>query len=505
MNNSTDTRRKLPSSVYNSLSIVGAGIAALSFGGILFLFLVEVFAEASTPYLGIINYIVFPVFLIIGLVMVPIGMWREHHRRARFHALPTLPHVDLNVPHHRRMFILSVSVLTVFLLFTGVGSYHAYEFTESTTFCGKICHEVMEPEYTAYQNSPHARVSCAGCHVGPGAGWYVQSKLSGAYQVYSVTFNKYPRPIPTPITSLRPARETCEQCHWPQAFFGSKQDVRVHFMKDEKNTRWFYNMLIKIGGGSPEMGHTSGIHWHMNIANKIEYFPADESREVIPWVRSTNAKGEVTVYASDPALMDGPAIDSSKVRVMDCMDCHNRPTHIFRSPNIALNIALNFGMIDAGLPSIKAAAVEALTPDYPTKERALAAIDSTIRSFYATTYPEVSERKKPEIETAIVRTQDIYSKNNFPSMKASWRTYPDHIGHFLSAGCHRCHDGRHQSAEGKIITRDCNACHLIIEQGDGVTVNETNLQGLEFRHPVDIGDAWKETSCHECHGNAAGM
>ncbi len=505
MENSTDTTRKLPSSVYNILSIVGAAIAGLSFVAIIFLFLVDIFTKASTPYLGIINYLVFPAFLILGLLLIAIGMWREHRRRAKFHALPSLPRVDLNIPHHRRMFVLSVSVISIFLLFTGVGSYQAYEFTESTTFCGKICHTVMSPEYTAYQGSPHARVTCAGCHVGPGAGWYVQSKLSGMYQVYSVIFNKYPKPIPTPITNLRPARETCEQCHWPQAFYGSKQSQRVHYMKDETNTRWIYNILIKIGGGSPELGHTSGIHWHMNIANKIEYLPADESREVIPWVRSTNAQGEVTVYTSDPSLADGAAIDQNKLRVMDCIDCHNRPTHIFRSPNIALNRAINYGWIDASLPSIKATAVEVLTPEYETKEAALAAIDSTINAFYAGNYPELAAEKKEQIGEAIKRVQDIYLKNNFPEMKSSWRTYPDHIGHYLSAGCYRCHDGNHQSADGKVITKECSSCHLIIEQGDGVTVKESNLEGLEFRHPIDIGEAWKETSCHECHGLAAGM
>ena len=501
MDQVNDATRKFPSSFYNTISMIGIGIAGVSFLAILFLFLVDVFTETSTPYVGIINYLVFPAFLIVGMILVPIGMWLEHRRRARFHSLPSLPRVDLNVPHHRRMFVLSVSVISIFLLVSGVGSYHAYEFTESTTFCGKVCHTVMEPEYTAYQNSPHARVSCAGCHVGPGAGWYVQSKLSGAYQVYSVLFNKYPRPIPTPVTSLRPARETCEQCHWPKAFYGSKQTVRTHFMKDEANTKWAYNLLIKIGGGSPETGHTSGIHWHMNINNKIEYIAADESREVIPWVRSTNARGEVTVYQAESAAV----LDSTKLRRMDCIDCHNRPTHIFRSPNIALNAAMNFGGIDASLPSIKATAVEALALEYETKEAALAAIDSTLRAFYANNYPELAAQKKGQIDEAVKQVQDIYAKNNFPKMKASWRSYPDHIGHYLSAGCHRCHDGKHQSAEGKTITRDCNACHLIIEQGDSKTVQENNLAGLEFKHPVDIGDAWKESSCHECHGLAAGM
>ncbi|MEK7729683.1 MAG: NapC/NirT family cytochrome c [candidate division KSB1 bacterium] len=503
MDFSNQSGRKLPSSFYNLISMIGAGIAAISFGAILFLFFIDAFAGTSTPYLGIINYIVFPVFLILGLLLVPIGMWREHRRRAKSDALPSLPRVDLNIPHHRRMTLITVTVLTVFLLFSGVGSYHAYEFTESTEFCGKTCHTVMEPEYVAYQNSPHARVTCAGCHVGSGAGWYVQSKLAGAYQVYSVLFKKYSQPIPTPIDNLRPARETCEQCHWPQAFFGNKQDTRVHFMKDEANTRWAYNLLIKIGGGNPEEGHTSGIHWHMNISNKIEYFAADEARESIPWVRSTNAKGEVTVYSSDPELLTN-TVDPLKLRRMDCIDCHNRPAHIFSAPNISLNKIMNNGLIDMALPSIKATAVEALTPEYETKAAALAAIDSTIHAFYQNGYPEVAAEKQKQIAAAVAYVQDIYSKNNFPYMKSNWRAYPDHIGHYLSPGCYRCHDGKHQTAEGKVLTNDCNTCHLIIEQGDGATVNESSLQGLEFKHPIDIGEAWKETSCHECHGAAAG-
>lgn len=501
MNSST---HKSVGSYYNLTSLVGAGLAAVSFACVLFFFFVDLFSAASAPYLGILTYIIFPAFLVLGLLLIPLGMWREHKRRARSQAAPELPRIDFNLPRHRRMLAIFISVTTVFLLSTGVGSYHAYEFTESTTFCGKTCHDVMEPEYVAYQNSPHARVTCAGCHVGPGAGWYVQSKLSGAYQVYSVMFNKYPRPIPTPIENLRPARETCEQCHWPEAFFGNKQDTRVHFMKDEENSRWAYNLLIKIGGGSPEMGHTSGIHWHMNLVNKIEYIPSDESREVIPWVRSTNAKGEVTIYATDATYADTVAAQPGRVRTMDCIDCHNRPAHIFEPPNLALNKALENHLLDRTLPAIKTAAVEALSHEYASKEIALAAIDSSMRAFYANGYAEVAAQQGAAINTAVQRVQEIYQRNNFPHMKASWRAYPNHIGHFLSAGCYRCHDGQHQSPDGKVITNDCNACHTIIEQGNGKDVQQANLQGLEFIHPLDIGEAWKETSCHECHGMAAG-
>ena len=107
---------------------------------------------------------------------------------------------------------------------------------DSVTFCGQTCHTVMQPEFTAYQNSPHSRVECVKCHIGPGAAWFVQSKLSGVGQVFAVTFNTYPRPIPTPVHNLRPARETCEACHWPQKYGEDRLRVIHKFADDETNT-----------------------------------------------------------------------------------------------------------------------------------------------------------------------------------------------------------------------------------------------------------------------------
>ena len=171
------------------------------------------------------------------------------------------------------------TVLVIFV--SAVGGYQAFHYTESTEFCGATCHDVMYPEYTAYKHSPHARVACVECHIGPGADWWVQSKLSGAYQVYAVIADVYPRPIPTPIENLRPAQETCEQCHWPQKFFGGQQKRFNHYMYDEANTPWPINMLIKTGGGNPRTGQAEGIHWHMNIKNNVEYIARDEERQEV--------------------------------------------------------------------------------------------------------------------------------------------------------------------------------------------------------------------------------
>ena len=179
---------------------------------------------------------------------------------------------------------------------SAAGSYKAYEFTESGSFCGQLCHTVMSPEYTAYQLSPHARVACAECHVGAGATWFVKSKLSGSRQVFAAVFNTFPRPIPTPVHNLRPAQETCEQCHWPKKFYGGQLKVFTHYANDEKNTMRQVRMMIKTGGGDPATGAPEGIHWHMNIGNKIDYVAADEKRQVIPYIHVEDLQGRVTEY-----------------------------------------------------------------------------------------------------------------------------------------------------------------------------------------------------------------
>jgi hypothetical protein len=282
---------KLPRLVYNRISFVGAVIASLSLLMFIFLFILHTVSDtARVPYAGLVIFVVVPTFLLFGLILIPIGMFFEwrHWKRTGVRSIPTFPRIDLNNPRHLNAAFIFVVGSILLLFLSAFGSYQAYEYTDSVSFCGRLCHEVMQPEYVAYQNSPHARVACVDCHVGPGANWYVRSKLSGSYQVYATLFNKYPEPIPTPIENLRPAQQTCEQCHWPEQFFGGQQKKFVHFLPDEQNSRWEINMLIKTGGGSPETGQTEGIHWHMNIANRVEYIASDEKRQVIPWVKITN-------------------------------------------------------------------------------------------------------------------------------------------------------------------------------------------------------------------------
>ncbi|MGD8818269.1 MAG: NapC/NirT family cytochrome c, partial [Acidobacteriota bacterium] len=295
-----------PSLIVNPISIAGIILAASSFFAIACLIAIDLTRGLGNPYMGILTYIVAPAFLTTGLMLTVVGaLWERHRRRKlRPDSIPMLPVLDLGVARQRRGFIAVSTVAMLFLLLTAVGSYRTYEFTESVAFCGQTCHSVMLPEYTAYQVSPHARVACVQCHIGPGATWFVKSKLSGAYQVYATLADTYPRPIPGPIENLRPARETCEQCHWPEEFFGAVERTFHHYLSDDQNSPWTIQMLLKVGGGYPSTG--AGIHWHMMIADKVEYIATDKERQVIPWVRLTDKQGNVTVFQSsdDPLSAD---------------------------------------------------------------------------------------------------------------------------------------------------------------------------------------------------------
>jgi hypothetical protein len=494
-------KRRLPDVFYNPVSIGGAALASVSFATILFLTLVDLFQANPPAYIGIISYVALPIPLILGLLLIPVGVWRERRRvRAGLPASKLSLLIDLGSPKHRSAIMIFATATILLFLFTAYGSYRTFEWTESVSFCGTTCHEVMEPENTAYQNSPHARVKCVDCHVGSGAGWYVRSKLSGAYQVYAVATNVYPRPIPTPIKNLRPAQETCEQCHWPSHFSGDKKVVSTYFKSDENNTRWTVALLMKIGGGSSDRGPTTGIHWHMNIANEVTYITTDSLRQVIPWVRVKNrSTGDVTEYRSTETALSPEDLQKYPPNRMDCIDCHNRPSHIYRPPVRIVDRSLELGRISNALPNVRAAAIQALVAPYTTTEAAMDSIPKILMSFYDERYPAVAASQRTLLSLAAEELKAQYRKNFFPRMNVSWKAYPNNVGHMTDLGCFRCHDGKHVSSTGKVVSKDCNTCHTILYQGTDPVPTSLNAGGLPFQHPEDIGDAWQQSSCNECH------
>jgi nitrate/TMAO reductase-like tetraheme cytochrome c subunit len=490
--------------IKNPISLIGLALAAVALANIIFLVLIDLLASQPSPYIGVLAYMVAPAFLVLGLLLIPAGMLLERRRRLKnVGAPPQLPKLDLNNPAQRSTAAFVLSFIVAFSLISAVGSYKAYEFTDSVQFCGQLCHNVMHPEFTAYQASPHARVACVECHVGSGASWYVKSKLSGARQVYYAAMGTFPRPIPTPVHNLRPAPDTCEQCHWPKKFWGAQLKTFTHYGSDEQNTPRVIRLLIKTGGGDPAIGQAGeGIHWHMNINNKITYFASDEQRQVIPWVRIEDAQGHVTEYISKDTPAKQGDIDKAAKRRMDCIDCHNRPSHVFTPPDLSVDRSMTGHSIDASLPYIKQQGVQVLTADYKTTDEAEKGIADNINKFYQAKYPQLASGKADSVKGAVAELQRIYRTTFFPDMKLNWKTHPNNIGHFYFQGCFRCHDGNHVSKDGKVISKDCNSCHTVLEQVEGTT-QVAQMPTQPFKHPVDIGDL-KNVNCSDCHNGGVG-
>jgi len=304
-------------------------------------------------------------------------------------------------------------------------------------------------------------VECVQCHIGPGAGWFARSKLSGLRQVYAVTFHTYDRPIPSPVEQLRPARETCEQCHWPQDFDGDKLVVRTKYKDDEKNTPQITVLVMKIGGHTFQ--GSVGIHGrHLETQSRIQYLATDRQRQTIPEVTYLDDSGKTVKFASSDWKPNNPSAPAGERRTMDCIDCHNRPSHTFQMPGPAVDQALNEGAISRDLPFIKKKAVEVLTANYSGRDTASRQIASVLSDFYRASYPDVYQQKRRDVDEAISQVQAIYARNVFPDMKVTWGTYPNNLGHDDFPGCFRCHDGNHASADGRMITNDCNACHTLL-------------------------------------------
>lgn len=495
---------KLPSSIKNYVSIIGAVLAVFNLAAILSLMILSSIFNFGGSYIGLFIYMVLPAFMIFGLLLIPIGM-RLNRTKARKADADgeelNWPVLDFNNIATRNASMIFVFGTIFLIIISSIGSYEAFHITESVEFCGKLCHKVMEPEYTTYQGSSHERVACVECHVGSGASWYVKSKLSGMYQVYSVMAKKFPTPIPTPIANLRPARETCEQCHWPEKFYDRKMKIKETYLADDTNTEEIINLQMKTSSKMTATGFEKGIHQHISPDVRIEYKTTSDNRQVIPWVKYTNLKtGVVEIFNDSENTLSQAKLDSLETRVMDCLDCHNRPAHNYQTPQKFIDKSLTEGKISKTLPGIKQIAMKILYKDYSTKDSAFIAIRKQVTEFYQSSHPELITEKKSDIEAAIIEIQTAYSKNIFPFMKASWKSYPNNIGHMESDGCFRCHNDRHVSEKGKVISKDCNLCHSILAQGtSGNMEYSKSLEPLEFKHPVDIDDAWRTELCSSCH------
>ncbi|ACB75866.1 NapC/NirT family cytochrome c [Opitutus terrae] len=478
-----------PRSAFNNwISAIGAVLSLGALFSFAFLVWMDFSQGEKNPYLGILTYIVAPMFLMAGLALLFGGAWLQR-RYAIKHAQnrPDRWQVDFSNRRQRRIALGFGFGGILFLVLSAFGSYQTYHYSESTQFCGQVCHEAMNPEFVTYQRGEHARVDCVECHIGSGAEWFIKAKINGTHQLIAYALDNYNRPIATPLHNLRPAQDICEKCHWPEKFHGNIEINFDHFLSNKKNTPYTARMLMHVNASRPG-GPAGGIHWHVNENEKVEYYAADAKRQEIPWMRVTNVKtGASRIYRTDEFTGEPPV---DQIRVMDCMDCHNRPAHMFPTANEAVERALLTGTLSTALPNIKRDAVNAMTQEDITTS---AGAPEKIAAFLTKKYAG-----HPDLPGAIAAVQSLYATTIFPERKADWRVYPNNIGHKDWPGCFRCHDDKHKTASGQTVSAsDCTSCHTIIAQGKGEELALLSAKGLEFEHPGGEYDA--ELTCADCH------
>jgi nitrate/TMAO reductase-like tetraheme cytochrome c subunit len=428
------------------LSLLGAALVTTAAFSWLFVLPVHLRGNTSNPYIGLLIFIFIPVIFFAGLALMPVGFYLGKRRL-------------VNRQDSLRRLAIFFGVTTFLNIIIGTQfTYRAVEHMETVQFCGQTCH-VMKPEFTAHQNVSHARVTCVECHVAPGASGWVASKMAGTRQLMGVVLNNFPRPIASAMESNRlvPASETCEQCHWPEKMSSVTVRVIPSFKDDEANTSSKTVLNMSVGGG--RLGGIHGAHIGQGI--HIRYAAADAKRQTIPWVEYRNEnKGVTKTYSAADAKPN--AIQKMPTYGMQCVDCHNRPTHAFELPERALDLALSREEISSTLPFIKKKGAEVLKAEYASNDEATAKIHAAITGFYQQKYADLYAKRSAEIERASKTIADIYNRNVFPDLKVAWGTYPNNLGQTDFPGCFRCHDQAHAATDGTSITQDCSACHQVL-------------------------------------------
>ena len=447
----------------NGLSKTGVILTTASFLSFCCLEILRMVGILTNAYIGLITYLVFPVLFVLGLLLIPYGLQRYARKKGKTFREVLTEHFesdDLSAGDYGSKLFRTVALLTLLnIVVLLVAAFSSMHFMDQASFCGTACHSVMNPEWVSYQQSPHAKVRCVECHVGEGLQATFDAKLNGAYQILSLTLGLYEKPIPTPVHNLRPARETCEKCHWPEKFHGNRLETRVRYALDSVSTPRYTTLSMKIGSG--EEGRERGSHWHIAKKNEIRYASIDDKREKILWVDVRQDDGSYHRYRNK--RMD--AADETRkqsVRIMDCVDCHNRATHIYEQPDLALDKRIREGLIDLSLPYIKSEALATLTNNYSDIETGKRIIDTHLRNFYRQHYPDIAATHLHEIDEAVHIVQTVLERNIHPGMEITWGSYPNHIGHHRGMGCFRCHNSDMADEDGHQISHDCTLCHSIL-------------------------------------------
>ncbi len=447
------------------LAVMGMAMAVISATLMVIGLVMDILGLIENPYAAVATYMVLPGVMVTGLIIIPVAAYL---RRRQYHKYGIAKdHLAINLSDHKhRKWLIGFIVVTVInVTILGVIGYEGYHFTESPYFCGVVCHQVMAPEYTAYQRSPHAKVKCVECHIGSGASWFVKSKISGLRQVVAVLTDSYSRPIPSPVEHLRPARDTCEECHWPSKFHGKKVRIFKHFTNEDQKNPTVNEMAMHIGGRNPQTGEFEGIHWHVSDNNRVTYL-ANKKRTKIIKVRVERSDGTSTEYVSQSNVQEPD--EEYSWRVMDCIDCHNRPTHIYQMPDEVVDFGLLSKRINPDIEGIREDALIALKYPYASREEAKAGIPDHLMKLQKLRSEEQAAKYADDIRKAGEYLVEGYLGNVWPEMNVTWGTYRSHLGHpnpdtfegdVAEFGCWRCHNSDHVDAEGNNIPQDCDLCH----------------------------------------------
>jgi hypothetical protein len=444
------------------LGMFGVVLTTISITLMIIGMIVEGLGVVHNAYVGIITYMVLPGGMIMGLIIIPIAAFL---RRRQYHKYGIVKeHLQINLSDHKhRTFIIGFIILTIvnITVLVLVG-YEGYHFTDSPYFCGMVCHKVMAPEYTAYQRSPHVKVACVECHIGPGAEWFVQAKISGLRQVLAVMADSYSRPIPAPVEHLRPARDTCEQCHWPDKFHGKRVKTFTHFTNDDQVNPEVTNIALHIGGHNPQTGEFEGIHWHVSKDVQVRYLALDRKRTQIAKVQVTRPDGSQEEFVKEDLEAPEDAAEG-EWRTMDCIDCHNRPTHIYDWPQDVVDFGLLSKQLDPTIKGIREDSLIALQREYPSRAEAQERMPEHLIALQKLRDEKLAEKNIEVLRVAGAYLVKSYLNNVWPDMNVTWGTYPGHLGHShfdeTGFGCWRCHDDEHESESGNYIKQDCDLCH----------------------------------------------
>ena len=421
----------------------------------LFFLPAETHAHVENPYKGVVVYLILPFIGFAGIVLTVVGMVLGRRRiRTRLETEIT----DRRRALQRLIVFLVITIGANLVMGTQI-TYRAVTYMDTPQFCGAACH-AMKPQYLGHQDSNHASVECAECHIAPSAGGWIKAKMNGTRQLWQTITNTYPRPIPSALESghLVPSKQTCERCHWAEKIVATRLLLIPHYADDERNSDSYTALMMLVGGSRMQGIH----HAHFAGGYEIRYAAADAKRETIPWVERRNVRtGETKTYLA--AGTTAEKASGLAKHVMQCVDCHARPTHAFASPDRALNRALALGQLSPTLPFIKKQGLALLQASYSSSADAAQKIPAAVAGYYKETYPEVYAQRKADVEAAGQALLAIYNRNTFPDLKVKWDTYSNNLGHTDSPGCFRCHDAAHTTTDGKTtIGQDCASCHQML-------------------------------------------